>query len=97
MTVPHPQRVSPNSQRKGRRLHQEGKIHRITGSEVWLVEGDTGTYLVPVAGPYMTCPCRHHGACSHPQGIREAIKAGDAHEITVDELVAMRNDQVSMA
>lgn len=93
MSVPHPERVTSNMVRKGRRLHRENRVHRITGGEVWAVQGDHGLYLPAVAGPYATCPCPHHGACSHAQAIREAQRSGNISEITLDELLALHDSQ----
>lgn len=75
MTVPHPDRISPNSARKGRRLHREGKVTFVGLVPLYLVEGDHDTYPVIVRDDAMHCFCPHHGACAHDAGVLEHRKA----------------------
>jgi predicted nucleic acid-binding Zn finger protein len=76
MAVPNPRRVTPTIRRKGRRLHEEGKVRFIRDGRVYIVHGDRAAYIVSVVGDLMACNCPHHGICSHVQAVRVAREAG---------------------
>jgi hypothetical protein len=80
----NPQRVTRHVRNKGHRLHTDGRAHRLPGSFVVLVEGDTlGVDGAPLLyavscdaeGQALGCTCPHHGLCGHVMAAHELNEA----------------------
>lgn len=83
------QRLSAASARKGRRLHQDGKVWFIPDGRVYMVEGDKGIYPAVVIGDLVMCLCPHHAACSHQHAIRIARRPSETSARALDIRAAL--------
>ena len=66
--------ASDHVRQKGARLLHAGRVREVTPSRTFVVEGDSGHYLVTVSGDAWACDCQAYVTyCSHVEAVRLLI------------------------